>query len=769
MLFYNVKIKMKYFYINNSKFNYNLEFTNITLKNMWKISIPLLEYCETQGINVPHYCYHKHLSIAGNCRMCLVELINSPKPIVSCSISAKSCLNNNSIYTHSPLVKKARENIMEFLLLNHPLDCPICDQGGECDLQDQSLFFGFTRKRFYNYKRIVTDKNIGPVVKTVMSRCIHCTRCVRFSKEIAGVEDLGMFGRGLNSEIGTYVEKTFQSELSGNIIDLCPVGALTSKPYPFVNRNWELKILDVIDPFDSFNLDLQIYLKNNKVVKILPNFNNNMPWISDKTRFAFDGMFFQDSELDSKVVNKNMSFFGFLYKKFILNIYFQIHLNQHFIKLLNILIIINNNISLEVLNLLIFLKKKILNVSIKQIESKKNYDLMFENNFLITNNFTKFLLTNTTLALLIGINTRYESPMLNLKLKERLVKGNFRLLNISSLLEFTYPVKYLGLNFNILKTITEGNNTFCQEIITSKNPLILSNINFFQQQHKTNLLFYKLKKILQNFHKKWNNFNVLNPLINDVGLSNYGTIKHLTMQDLNKFSICYFINPYLNINYFKTLLNLKILYFSSVLKNSNLLNANKLVIEQNNLNNIKTSKLKNELKKSYSKSINYFTIPNATFFETTGTYINTEGIVKKNVKSLTTSIQIKEDWQILRRLLTYITHFGYIDTFLNNNSIVYSSNNIFSFLNYIGFQFHALKFLSIFIKNFVYKNKVLLFTNINLKTSYLKKQVKLFNNILITWLNDFYVGGKDLYSQYSLTMTQCSRSLRSEKTNFVYI
>jgi NADH dehydrogenase (ubiquinone) Fe-S protein 1 len=169
--------------------------------------------------------------------MCLVELKNSPKPIVSCAMNAKSCLANGDIFTNSALVKKARENILEFLLLNHPLDCPICDQGGECDLQDQSLFFGLSKKRFYNFKRIVINKNIGPIVKTVMTRCIHCTRCVRFAAEIAGVENIGMFGRGLHSEIGTYVEKIFQSELSGNVIDLCPVGALTSKPYPFISRN----------------------------------------------------------------------------------------------------------------------------------------------------------------------------------------------------------------------------------------------------------------------------------------------------------------------------------------------------------------------------------------------------------------------------------------------------------------------------------------------------------------------------------------------------
>lgn len=193
--------------------------------------LSLIAYLIANGVSVPHYCYHNDLSIAGNCRVCIVELKKSMKPVVSCATNARTALNNHTVYHDSALVKKARENVLEFLLLNHPLDCPICDQGGDCDLQDQSLFFGFTKRRFYKFKRSVSDKNLGPIVKTVMTRCIHCTRCVRFATEIAGVEDLGMFGRGNESEIGTYVDKVFSSELSGNVIDLCPVGIFTSKNY----------------------------------------------------------------------------------------------------------------------------------------------------------------------------------------------------------------------------------------------------------------------------------------------------------------------------------------------------------------------------------------------------------------------------------------------------------------------------------------------------------------------------------------------------------
>jgi NADH dehydrogenase (ubiquinone) Fe-S protein 1 len=202
---------------------------NLNKKISNKVS--LIAYLIANGVAMPHYCYHHNLSIAGNCRVCLVELRNSTKPVVSCATNAKTALHNSDVYHDSVLVKKARENILEFLLLNHPLDCPICDQGGDCDLQDQSLFFGFTKRRFYKFKRVVNDKDLGPIVKTVMTRCIHCTKCIRFAKEVAGIEELGMFGRGKNSEIGTYVNKTLISELSGNIIDLCPVGVLTDQYY----------------------------------------------------------------------------------------------------------------------------------------------------------------------------------------------------------------------------------------------------------------------------------------------------------------------------------------------------------------------------------------------------------------------------------------------------------------------------------------------------------------------------------------------------------
>jgi len=262
----------------------------------------VLETCEKIGIEIPRFCFHSRLSIAGNCRMCLVEIEKSPKPVVSCAMPV---MEGMKIYTNTPLVKKARENVLEFLLLNHPLDCPVCDQGGECDLQDQALLFGSDRSRFYDFKRSTLDKNIGPLIKTIMTRCIHCTRCVRFAHEIAGVGDLGTTSRGISTEIGTYIEKVFESELSGNVVDLCPVGALTSQHYAFRYRPWELKIAESIDLSDGIGTNIRIDFNGKEIVRILPRRNDtiNEEWISDKTRFCHSG--FSSLSRVSSFLNKN--------------------------------------------------------------------------------------------------------------------------------------------------------------------------------------------------------------------------------------------------------------------------------------------------------------------------------------------------------------------------------------------------------------------------------------------------------------------------------
>ena len=249
----------------------------------------VLQACEAAGREIPRFCYHERLSIAGNCRMCLVEQEKAPKPIASCAMPAAEGM---VIHTDTPKVKKAREGVMEFLLINHPLDCPICDQGGECDLQDQAMGYGRGHTRFDENKRAVTEKYMGPLIKTVMTRCIHCTRCVRFAEEVAGVEEIGAIGRGENMQITSYLEKAVTSEISGNVIDLCPVGALTSKPYAFEARPWELRHTESIDVMDAVGTNIRVDARGPQVMRVLPLVNDdvNEEWASDKTRFAVDGL-----------------------------------------------------------------------------------------------------------------------------------------------------------------------------------------------------------------------------------------------------------------------------------------------------------------------------------------------------------------------------------------------------------------------------------------------------------------------------------------------
>src|SRR5438067_6726621 len=257
----------------------------------------LLQACEAGGAEIPRFCFHERLSIAGNCRMCLVELQGSPKPIASCAWAVRDCRPGPhgeppEVKTKSPLARKAREGVMEFLLINHPLDCPICDQGGECDLQDQAMAYGVDSSRFKENKRAVEDKYVGVLVKTIMNRCIHCTRCVRFMSEVAGVPELGGIGRGEDMEMTTYLERAMTSESQRNVVDMCPVGALTSKPYAFAARPWELTKTESIDVMDAIGSAIRVDPRGREVMRIRPRVHDevNEEWISDKTRHVVDGL-----------------------------------------------------------------------------------------------------------------------------------------------------------------------------------------------------------------------------------------------------------------------------------------------------------------------------------------------------------------------------------------------------------------------------------------------------------------------------------------------
>lgn len=748
---------MKYFYINNQKFNYDLEFDTTSPNTAWKANAPIIEYCETLGITIPHYCYHKNLSISGNCRMCLIEIKKSPKPVVSCAMGAKSSLGaNNEIFTNSPLVKKAREGIMEFLLLNHPLDCPICDQGGECDLQDQSLFFGFTKKRFYNFKRVVTDKNLGPIVKTVMTRCIHCTRCVRFASEVAGVEDLGIFGRGVNSEIGTYVDKIFQSELSGNVIDICPVGALTSKPYPFLGRNWELKVVKSIDPADGFGINLQVLLKNNQIVKVLPDYNfytNMNEWISDKTRFIFDGMFSPNRRLNNFVQtgtgrNFELNSWKSLFKELILTFYFYDHLDKHLFEINPLLIIFNNSLPLETLSLLMLLSKKYKFIKLRTSEAVTvNNDI--ENNFQINTAMDKKLLENIDMCLLIGTNPRYDGNLLNLKIRQRYLKGNFKVYTLGAVSDLTYPTEYLGSNTKTLQSLAEGTHPMCKTMCGNRTLMITSS-NLFKRND-----FFGIFNTMQSIKSKkaFTFIDVLNTSLNIVGMNILNKFISISTEDLKNFSGLYLLDTKLdNIN-IKKIIELKLLnYFF------NKGGYNKIFIDQNyTLENLPSNRIKSRF-----NFYNYTYLPNNVFFESSGSYIDNVGVLKKTVSLVSSLNNTKENWQILRKLFFNCKNITFINNRIQNEILTFNCNNFYNYRNYLSFIYLTSKSLS--KTSFFLKNQ-----NLKFKNPFIKIKLKRFFHFteLKKLIEDFYLSTTDIYSKNSSTMVTCSRFLRNGKLNFI--
>lgn len=481
-------------------------------------NLMVIQTCTKLNIDIPRFCYHEKLSIAGNCRLCLVEVEKSPKPVASCAIS---CMAGMQIFTESLLVKKAREGILEFLLINHPLDCPICDWGGECDLQDLTETFGGDQGRFYELKRAVVDKNYSPFIKTIMTRCIHCTRCIRFSSEIAGMPYLGTTGRGGKMEVGIFIEKTFISELSGNMIDLCPVGALTSKPYQFAGRPWELKSLKSIDVFDSYNSNIRVDFKDGEVLRILPSLNENIneEWISDKIRFFYDSLKVQRL---SNPQLKNFKAFGIssydllLSKKKIKNDlnYTVISWNESFLifffffKSINQKNLVFNSVFgsfLDLKSLVSFkdllnlfhkssFKSKIYINSQKAQYCKINND--FRTHYLLNLDFSKFNKMET--LLILGLDLKNESPVFNYKLRKVILEKNLQVFSIGSNINTVLPLKKIGNNFFDFLSILEGNHWLCNIISKSHGLIILfhpsfTNNNLYLLLNKFENLFNKLK------------------------------------------------------------------------------------------------------------------------------------------------------------------------------------------------------------------------------------------------------------------------------------
>jgi NADH-quinone oxidoreductase subunit G len=438
------------------------------------VEYTLLQAAEAAGAEIPRFCYHQRLSIAGNCRMCLIEVKGGPpKPAASCAMGVRDLRPGPNgeppeIFTKSPMVKKAREGVMEFLLINHPLDCPICDQGGECDLQDQAMAYGVDASRFQENKRAVEDKYIGPLVKTIMTRCIHCTRCVRFAAEVAGVPDLGATGRGEDMEITTYLEHAMGSELQGNVIDLCPVGALTSRPYAFQARPWELTKTESIDVMDAVGSAIRIDTRGSEVKRILPRLNEdvNEEWISDKTRFVWDGL--RTQRLDRPYVRSD----GRLQPKSWSEAFAAI---AHRVKRAmpqRIGVIAGDLASVEEM----FAMKRLMELFVSP-----NIDCRQDGTRLDPSAGRASYIFNPTIAgiedadaaLIVGSDPRHEAAVLNARIRKRWRRGGLPVGLIGERVDLTYSYDYLGAGPETLKEVTNGERAFGKLLAEAKRPLIV--------------------------------------------------------------------------------------------------------------------------------------------------------------------------------------------------------------------------------------------------------------------------------------------------------
>ena len=492
-----------------------------------KKNISVLEACKYVGITVPRFCYHETLSVAGNCRMCLVEVAGTPKPVSSCTFPI--AMENMQIFTDTPLVKKARENVVEALLLNHPLDCPICDQGGECDLQDQTKSWGSDYSRFFFNKRGVEDKNCGPLIKTIMTRCIHCTRCVRFGTEVAGVDYMGTLNRGTSTEIGSYVSKIFNSEISGNVIDLCPVGALTSKPYAFKARPWELRSNETVDLTDSTGSSIYVNFKETEIMRVLPKNNHeiNESIISDKARFSYDAIKNQRLqklfEISSTKKFKSTNWTSIFEKLDTL-------LNEN--SNTKVTFIVNSDLDFESLQILNLIESKYSpNVSIKSVgeETKNSFTSWNRNKISDIKNNSRF-------GFLISSNIRMESAILNTKIRRKVTSQIFDVLSVGQHFDTSFPTKFVNLNLNKILEIFEGKSNVSKLILMNESPLFFVGESFSKRLFGNFSIISLIKKIapssvLVDIKKSSNSTGV-----------NFLGFKNINKNCINNSDICIAIN-----------------------------------------------------------------------------------------------------------------------------------------------------------------------------------------------------------------------------------
>ncbi len=581
--------------------------------------LTVLQACEKAGVEIPRFCYHEKLSIAGNCRMCLVEMEKSPKPIASCAMPAAEGM---VIKTNTSKIEKSRKGVMEFLLANHPLDCPVCDQGGECDLQDQSMFYGIDKSRFKENKRAVPDKYMGPLIKTQMTRCIHCTRCVRFATEIAGVPELGAIGRGEDMQITTYLEQSIQSELSGNVIDLCPVGALTSKPYVFEARPWELKKTETIDIMDAVGSNIRVDTYDWEVKRVLPIINEdiNEEWISDKTRYACDGLLSQ--RLDTPYIKYNNKFEKASWDEVFKIIKSKIQ-NTDKDKIAGF---VGDLINMEAS----YIFKEFLERTI----DTKNYESRSSDMFIDSSKRENYLFNSTIngieesdLILLIGTNPRFEATMLNARIRKAYLKNKVKIVSLNDIGDLTYPYKSLDGKTQTIKDIFENKNELTKEIIEAQKPMIIFGESFLKSK-SAKFLFSSFKKFLLSNNKFTDDWSPLNFLPSDaasVGSLDLDIIdkKDELIKKLNenKFDLVFLMGQD-NFKFNKK--NEFIIYVGSHGDNG--------------------------------AELADIILPGAAYTEQSGHYTNLEGKVQKAYKASYPPGDAKEDWEIINNLAEFMNN-----------------------------------------------------------------------------------------------------------------
>ena len=486
----------------------------------------LLQACEAAGAEIPRFCFHERLSIAGNCRMCLVELKGSPKPVASCAWAVRDCRPGPNgeppaVNTRTAMVRKAREGVMEFLLVNHPLDCPICDQGGECDLQDQAMAYGADSSRYIENKRAVEDKYIGALVKTSMNRCIHCTRCIRFSTEVAGVPELGAIGRGEDMEITTYLEQAMTSELQSNVVDLCPVGALTSKPYAFAARPWELNKTESIDVMDAVGSAIRIDTRGREVMRILPRTNEdvNEEWISDKTRHVVDGL--RAQRLDTPYIREDGRLRPASWNEAFALIAQKVKATRPD----RIGAIAGDLCAVEEMYALKDLLTRL---------GSKNVDARQRGSMIDPRWGRAAYLFNATIPgideadalLIVGANPRKEAAIINARLRKRWRAGHFPVALIGDRVDLTYPYHYLGAGPESLAELAAGKGDYAEILRNAERPLVLVGASLFTRNDGARIAALAARVAMEIGAVKdgWNGFSVLHYAASRVGALDIGFV-----------------------------------------------------------------------------------------------------------------------------------------------------------------------------------------------------------------------------------------------------